>query len=141
MNGKHPITSATNIRMASVSKQFTTLCILSLVDKGALNLNDSLNKYWAYPVFKNMTVNNLLNHTSGIADYDEYFNKSWDRSKIVENKDVLKWLSTNPSPVFKPGENWEYSNTAYLVLAILIEKVSGKEFSSYAQENVFQKLE
>ncbi|MBL1281260.1 MAG: beta-lactamase family protein [Fluviicola sp.] len=139
VNGKHPITSNTNIRMASVSKQFTALCILSLVDKGVLNLNDSLNKYWNYPVFKNITINHLLNHTSGIADYEEYFNKNWDRNKIVENKNILEWLSTNPRPVFEVGKNWEYSNTAYLVLALLVEKLSGKEFSSYAQENVFKK--
>ena len=139
VNGKHPITSKTNIRMASVSKQFTALCILSLVDNGILNLNDSLNKYWDYPVFKNITIEHLLNHTSGIADYEEYFNKNWDRNEIVENKNILEWLSTNPSPVFEVGKKWEYSNTAYLVLALLVEKVSGKEFSSYAQENVFQK--
>ena len=76
VNSKHPITSETNIRMASVSKQFTALSILSLVDKGALNLNDSLNIYWDYPVFKNMTIYHLLNHTSGISDYEEYFNKN-----------------------------------------------------------------
>lgn len=139
VNGKHPITSDTNIRMASISKQFTALCILNLVDKGVLNLNDSLNKYWKYPVFKDITITQLLNHTSGIADYEEYFNKNWDRNKVVENRDILEWLSTNPSPVFEAGKNWEYSNTAYLVLALLVEKVSGKEFSSYAQENVFQK--
>ena len=139
VNGKHPITSETNIRMASVSKQFTALCVLNLVDKGALNLNDSLNKYWEYPVFKDITITQLLNHTSGIADYEKYFNKNWDRNKVVENRDILEWLSTNPSPVFEAGKNWEYSNTAYLVLALLVEKVSGKEFSSYAQENVFQK--
>ena len=139
VNGKHPITSETNIRMASVSKQFTALCVLNLVDKGALNLNDSLNKYWEYPVFKDITITQLLNHTSGIADYEKHFNKNWDRNKVVENRDILEWLSTNPSPVFEAGKNWEYSNTAYLVLALLVEKVSGKEFSSYAQENVFQK--
>ena len=139
VNGKHPITSKTNIRMASVSKQFTALCILSLVDNGILNLNDSLNKYWNYPVFKNITIEHLLNHTSGIADYEEYFNENWDRNEIVENKNILEWLSTNPSPVFEVGKKWEYSNTAYIVLALLVEKVSGKEFSSYAQENVFQK--
>lgn len=139
IESNEPITASTNIRMASVSKQFTALCILSLVDKELLNLNDSLNKYWDYPVFKNITIEHLLNHTSGLPDYYEHFEKNWDKSKIVENKNVLDWLATNPGPVFKPGENYEYSNTAYIVLALLVEKVSGKEFSEYAKENVFEK--
>lgn len=136
---KKPITINTNMRMASVSKQFTALCVLSLVDKGLLSLNDSINKFWDYPVFADITVEQLMNHTSGIADYEAYFDNNWDRSKIVENKDVLEWLATNPKPLFQSGKNWEYSNTAYLVLALLVEKVSGEEFSNYAKKNIFDK--
>lgn len=135
-----PITLNTNMRMASVSKQFTALCILSLVDKGLLSLNDSINKFWQYPVFKNITVEHLINHTSGIADYEvPYFLKEWNKSKIIENKDILEWLATNPKSIFEAGKGWEYSNTAYLVLALLVEKVSGEEFSIYAKKNVFDK--
>lgn len=136
---KKPITINTNMRMASVSKQFTALCVLSLVDKGLLSLNDSINKFWDYPVFADITVEQLMNHTSGIADYEAYFDNHWDRSKIVENKDILEWLATNPKPLFQSGKNWEYSNTAYLVLALLVEKVSGEEFSNYAKKNIFDK--
>ncbi len=136
---KMPITINTNMRMASVSKQFTSLCILSLADKGLLSLNDSISKFWDYPVFKNITVENLINHTSGIADYEAHFDNNWDRNKIVENKDILEWLATNPKPVFKTGKDWEYSNTAYLVLALLVEKVTGEEFSNYAKKNIFDK--
>ncbi len=136
---KMPITINTNMRMASVSKQFTSLCILSLADKGLLSLNDSISKFWDYPVFKNITVENLINHTSGIADYEAHFDNNWDRNKIVENKDILKWLATNPKPVFKTGKDWEYSNTSYLVLALLVEKVTGEEFSNYAKKNIFDK--
>lgn len=133
------ITINTNMRMASVSKQFTALCILSLVDKDLLALNDSISKFWDYPVFENITVEHLINHTSGIADYETYFDNNWDRSKIVENKDILEWLATNPKPIFETGKDWEYSNTAYLVLALLVEKVSGEEFSDYAKNNIFDK--
>ncbi|OZV70541.1 serine hydrolase domain-containing protein [Winogradskyella aurantia] len=139
LENKKPITINTNMRMASVSKQFTALCVLSLVDKGLLSLNDSITKYWNYPVFENITVEQLINHTSGIADYEAYFDNNWDRSKIVENKDVLEWLATNPKPLFESGKGWEYSNTAYLVLALLVEKVSGEEFSNYAKKNIFDK--
>ena len=135
-----PMTQSTNVRMASVSKQFTALAILSLVDKGLLSLNDPISKFWPYPVFKDITVQHLLNHTSGLADYEEpYFLKDWDKTKVVENKDILEWLETNPAPIFEVGTQWEYCNTAYLVLALLVEKVSGEEFSAYAQENVFKK--
>lgn len=137
---KAPITLHTNMRMASVSKQFTALCILSLVDKHLLSLNDTISKFWNYPVFKNITVEQLLNHTSGLADYEEpYFLDRWDKSKIVQNKDILEWLKTNPKPLFEPGDGWAYSNTAYLVLALLVEKVSGQDFPSYAKENIFHK--
>lgn len=140
LESQEPITLNTAFRMASVSKQFTALCILSLVDSGSLSLEDPISNYWDFPVFKNITVTHLLNHTSGLADYEEpYFLENWDRSIIVENQDILEWLTTNPEPLFEPGAGWEYSNTAYLVLALLVEKVSGQEFSSYAKEHVFQK--
>lgn len=136
---KAPITKSTNMRMASVSKQFTDLSLLTLVDKNLLALNDTVYKFWPYAVFKNITVTQLINHTSGIADYEGVFMKEWDRSKIVENKDILDWLSTNPAPHFNPGEKWEYSNTAYLVLALLTEKLSGEDFATYAKKAVFEK--
>ncbi len=136
---KERITKNTNMRMASVSKQFTDLSILTLVDQGLLSLHDTVYKFWPYEVFKNITVTQLINHTSGIADYEGAFIKEWDRSKIVENKDVLTWLATNPAPQFEPGEKWEYSNTAYLALALLTEKLSGEDFATYAKEAVFEK--
>lgn len=131
-----PVTSATNMRMASVSKQFTALCILRLADQKMLSLNDQVTDYWPYPVFAGITIEHLLNHTSGIADYEAHFMEDWDRSVIVENKDILTWLKTNPEPVFPPGSRWEYSNTAYLVLALLVEKVSGIPFDTFAKEQV-----
>jgi len=136
---KTPITTTTNMRMGSVSKQFTALCVLSLVDEGLLSINDSISKYWDYPVFKDITVKQLINHTSGIADYYDNFDKNWDKNRIVENQDILEWLFTHPKPIFKPGTKWEYSNTGYIVLALLVEKVSGEEFASYAKKNVFDK--
>ena len=139
LENKEPITTSTNFRMASISKQFTALCVLSLIDKGLLSLDDPIDKFWPYPVFKNITVEHLLNHTSGLGDYEEVFLNEWDRSIIVENKHILDWLSTNPKPLFEPGKGWEYCNTAYLVLALLVEEVSGEEFSLYAKKNVFEK--
>ena len=136
---KQPITPSTNMRMASVSKQFTALCILSLVDQGKLGLDDDAYTYLPYPIFEGIAIKQLINHTSGLPDYYEYFDKNWDRNTILENQEVLDWLATSPEPDFAPGEKWEYSNTAYLMLALIVEKVSGKEFSEFAKENVFTK--
>jgi len=134
-----PVTASTNLRMASVSKQFTALTLLSLVDQGLITLDDSVSSYLPYPVFEGITIQQLINHTSGLADYEEAFMEDWDRTEMVENEDILDWLQTNPSPSFAPGEQFEYSNTAYLVLALLVEKISQQEFSAYAKENVFKK--
>ncbi len=135
-----PITPSTNFRIASVSKQFTALCILKLIDEGKLSLQDSVQKFLPYTIFENMTIEQLINHTSGLPSFDDYFLNHWDRNQIVENKNVLNWLLTNPKLDFKPGEGWEYSNTAYLMLALIVEKASGMEFSDYAKKYVFQPL-
>lgn len=139
LQSKAPITKSTNMRMASVSKQFTDLSLLSLIDEGMLSLNDTVYKFWPFKVFKNITVTQLINHTSGLADYEKAFLTDWDRTKVVENKDILHWLGTNPPPRFNPGEKWEYSNTAYIVLALLTEKLSCRDFATYTKEAVFEK--
>jgi len=139
LESKASITKNTNMRMASVSKQFTNLSLLTLMDQGKLSLNDTVYKFWPLEVFKNITVTQLINHTSGLADYEEAFKTDWDRTIVVENKDILHWLGTNPTPRFDPGEKWEYSNTAYIVLALLTEKLSGRDFAIYAKEAVFEK--
>ncbi len=136
---KAPITSTTNMRMASVSKQFTALAVLSLVEKGLLALDDPVKKYLPYSTFDDMTIEHLINHTSGIADYEEAFMSDWDTTQIAQNKDVLEWYAEGPPQLFQPGERWEYSNGAYNLLATIVAKVSGEEFSQYARDNVFEK--
>ncbi|MDW3191389.1 MAG: serine hydrolase domain-containing protein [Cytophagales bacterium] len=137
---RQPITPATNMRMASVSKQFTALCALTLVEKGLISLDDPVTNYLPYPVFKGISIEQLMKHSSGLPDYYGHFDKNWPREKVVENADVLDWLKTNPEAEFEPGTKWEYSNTAYLMLAVIVEKVSGTEFSQYAKTQVFERL-
>lgn len=139
LKNKEPITRSTNMNLASLSKQFTAMCILVLREKGKLNLDDKVYKYFPYPIFENMTIMQLIDHTSGLPDYLDYFGENWDPEHIVENKDVMDWLVTSPEPHFEPGEKMAYCNTAYLVLALIVEKVSGMEFSEFAKENVFKK--
>lgn len=137
---KESITPTTNMRMASVSKQFTALSILTLVEEGLLNLDDPAQDYLPYPIFEGVTIEQLMKHSSGLPDYYDYFDKEWPRDQVVENQDVLEWLKTDPKPAFQPGTKWEYSNTAFLMLAVIVEKVSGMEFSQYARTKVFERL-
>lgn len=134
------VTPSTNFRIGSVSKQFTALCILKLMDEGKLSIHDSVEKYLPYTIFHNMTIEQLINHTSGLPSEDDYFLNQWDRSQIVENKDVLNWLITKGKLEFNSGERFKYSNTGYLMLALIVEKASGMEFTAYAKNHVFKPL-
>lgn len=137
---QEPITATTNLRMASVSKQFTALCVLTLVEQGLLQLEDPVSTYLSYPIFEGITIEMMMKHSSGLPDYFGHFDSKWPLDQIVENKDVLNWLKTGPNRDFEPGSKWEYSNTAYLMLALIVEKVSGMEFSEYAKTQVFERL-
>lgn len=139
LENKQPITANTNMRMGSVSKQFTALSALSLVDKGMLSLKDTIYNIFPFEIFKYVTIEQIINHTSGIADAEEAFYTKWDSNKIASNKDVVEWYSRNPKSHFKSGEKYQYNNGAYELLAAIVEKVSGQDFSEYVKENVFEK--
>lgn len=127
--------------LASVSKQFTATGILLLKDKGKLQLTDSLSKYFPELPYPNITLWHLLTHTSGLPDYESTMNAKWDKSKIAFNNDMIAFLAKEkPARSFEPGKKWEYSNTAYVILASIIEKVSGQTFADYMKQNIFQPL-
>jgi CubicO group peptidase (beta-lactamase class C family) len=127
--------------LASVSKQFTAMGIMLLVQQGKLKYEDSLRKFFPQLPYYNITVKNLLQHTSGLPDYMAEFMKSWDDKRIATNADMITLLATNKPPtVFSPGTKWEYSNTGYALLASIIEKASGKTFHDYLEENIFKPL-
>lgn len=140
VENKIPLDRYSKMRMASVSKQFTALAVLSMIEEGRLNLSDELFDYLPYDICKGILIKHLLNHTSGIASFDEYFENNWDKNKIIQNKDIMKWLSSNPKPLFEPGTDFAYSNTAYIVLASLVEHLSGQDYQRYTKVNVFQPL-
>lgn len=138
MAARLPVAPSTNMRLASVSKQFTALCVLALVEQGKLRLDDTVYQYFPFDIFREVTVDQLIRHTSGIED-DAAFEKTWDTTQVAENKDLVAWYATNPKPAFKPGERWLYNNGAYEFLASLVEKVSGQDFASFAEDVVFKK--
>lgn len=132
-------TDSTGFTLASVSKIFTSVAILQLRDKGKLKLDDQVVKYLKDFPYPDITIRNLISHTSGLPDYQLYEDQmTKNRDKIFSNKDVLPSLKSWKKPLtFEPGEKWQYSNTNFCLLALLVEKLSGLEFRKYLQKNIF----
>jgi len=123
--------------IASVSKPFTALAILQLEEKGLLKLDNKLSTYFSeFPKYaEDVTITNLLNHTSGIVNhYDIGMQK-----KGMTNQNVLDEIIKHELQ-FNPGEKFSYSNSGYILLAMLIERVTKQSFSNYMQENIFKPL-
>jgi CubicO group peptidase (beta-lactamase class C family) len=138
---KELLNDSSVFELASVSKQFTAMGIMMLKERGQLTYEDDIRKYIPELPYEGMTIRHFLTHTSGIPDYMPEFSKGWDPKKIAFNDDIVKLLATNkPAVLFKPGENWEYSNTAYALLASIIERVSGKSYGDFLKENIFAPL-
>jgi len=126
--------------LASVSKQFTAMIILMLHEKNRLQYDDPLEKYIPLP-YKGITIRHLLTHTSGLPDYQSVMDQYWDKSKVAGNADCLEYLVKNAPPKrVEPGEKYEYSNTGYLVLASVVEKITGKDFINLCRKWIFHKL-
>lgn len=126
--------------LASVSKQFTTMVIMMLKERGKLNFDDPISKYVQVP-YPNITIRHLLNHTSGLPDYKSVMDKHWDKSKVAGNPEILEYLNRYAPPVlFQPGEKYSYSNTGYVLLASIAEKASGKDFIELSREWIFKPL-
>src|SRR5215510_8219150 len=104
--------------LASISKQFTAMGIMICKEKGMLSYDDNLKKYFPQLPYDNITIRNLLTHTSGIPSYEDQFDKNWDHKKIAFNKDIVEMLVQRKDTLFfKPGSKWRYSNTGCALLA------------------------
>lgn len=137
------LNDSTIFELASVSKQFTAMGIVQLVKEGKLSYEDDITKYIPeLNDYKGITIKNLLNHTGGLPDYMELADKNWDKSKIATNDDILKLFNqVKPKKLFEPNEKWDYSNTGYLILATIIERVSGQKFGQYLHEKIFKPMD
>lgn len=135
------ITPGTNFRMASISKQFTAMGILLLEQDGKLSTKDRLIKYFPEipgPVSEKVTLEHLLSHSSGIIDYEALMSDSIQGQ--LSDQDVLDMIKTQDSTYFEPGTRFRYSNSAYCLMSLLIEKVSGKTFPEFIRERIFVPL-
>ena len=133
-------------RLASVSKNFTAMAILTLVSSGKIAIDDPLSTYVPELPYKGITIRHLLNHTSGLPDYEALFEEKWkpefandERERFISgNEDIIDLLvEYTPEVSFAPGEKWEYSNTGYVLLATTIMRVSGTSFPEYLAKNLF----
>jgi CubicO group peptidase (beta-lactamase class C family) len=143
----HPIDAKTNFRLASFSKQFTAAAIMLLVRDGKLHYDDRLTDIFPeFPAYgKSITLRNLLNHTSGLEDYGELLMKQHpdtppEMVPQILDAGVLKLLEQQTSGEFPPGSQWEYSNSGYAVLAMVVEKASGESFGRFVQQRIFVPL-
>jgi len=137
---KKELNVETTFELASVSKQFTAMGIVLIQKEGKLSYNDPISKY--IPELKNyegVTIQNLLTHTGGLPDYmDLMMAEKGDKTNSITNKDVINFFQKfQPKKEFEPGEKFEYSNTGYIMLATIIERVSGKSFEDYLKEKIF----
>ena len=136
-----PVTANTNFRLASVTKQFTAMCILKLIENNELKMSTTLTEIFpGFPVYGNkITIKNLLQHTSGLIDYEDLIDDTV--TVQVKDKDVLDMMMKTDSTYFEPGSVHRYSNTGYALLALTVEKISGRNFRDYLRVNIFDPLE
>jgi CubicO group peptidase (beta-lactamase class C family) len=137
-----PLTPAMVFNLASITKQFTAVAILQLVEQGKISLHDSLQKF--IPDFPSkgytITIENLLTHTSGIKDYmqldypDSYMER-WD----YRPKQLIDSFKNIPLE-FEPGTKFSYSNSGYYLLGYIIEKITGKRYQNYVQDDLLKPL-
>jgi CubicO group peptidase (beta-lactamase class C family) len=137
---KENTASTTNFNIGSLTKQFTAAAILQLSERKKLSLSDKIAKFFpdlSKKVAESITIQQLLTHSSGIIDHYAYADKNL---KHAHNADVYAAIKNIDSTYFSPGHNYRYSNTAYCLLALVIEKLSGMSYSAYMKKNIFRPL-
>ena len=136
-----------SFQLASVSKQFTAAAVLSLVQDGKLSLDDTLRKFFPQLPYYGVTIHDLLTHRAGLDKYTNicdkhYRDKGVDPPELYTNDSVIALFSRlSVNALRKPGEKFDYSNTGYVMLASVVEKVSGKKFWKYMDDRFFIPLE
>lgn len=146
MQGMRPIDGRTAFRLASVTKQFTAMAVMLLVHDGKLRYEDTLTGLLpGFPEYgRGITVRHLLQHTSGLPDYEDLM-PPVDPAVPVEQAQisdagVLDLLKKQSAGWFVPGALWRYSNSGYVLLGLIVEKVSGRSFPTFLRERIFAPL-
>ena len=146
LNSRARITPATNFRLASVSKQFTAMAIMLLVHDGKLHYDDRLTDIFPdFPDYgRAITIRHLLQHTSGLKDYEDLMPAADPNLPVeqtqIQDAGVLDLLKRQADTKFPPGAKWEYSNSGYVLLGLIVQKISGKAYPDFLRERIFRPL-
>lgn len=139
------INQSTSFHIASVSKTFTAMATLKLWQDGKCNIDDEYSKYFPTFTFPGVTIRTLLNHRSGLPNYVHFMeNMGWDKKVNITNEDVLNFLITRRGEmknIATSNKRFTYCNTNFALLALLIEKLSGKKYGAYLQDSFFTPLQ
>lgn len=141
ISSKKLLCNQSAFQLASVSKMFTSVAVMKLVEQGKLSVKDPVDKYFPEFPYKGTTIEHLLMHKSGLPNYLYfYYQFAKNDSLPFTNQRVLDIMcEKKPLPYFKPGRRFQYSNTNYALLALLVEQLSGKTFPTFVKEEVFDK--
>jgi CubicO group peptidase (beta-lactamase class C family) len=133
-------TPATNYRLASITKQFTSAAILLLAEDGRLSLHDPVRRWLPTlpEAADEIVIRHLLTHTSGLIDYEDVIPDG--TTLQLHDADVLRLLEAENRRYFPPGTRYRYSNSGYSLLALIVSRASGKDFATYLRERIFQPL-
>jgi CubicO group peptidase (beta-lactamase class C family) len=136
-----PNSPTTKFRLGSITKQFTSASILLLEERGKLKIDDSVKKYMpdAPAAWDKVTIFNLLTHTSGIPSFTGFADYASTEAIPTTPEKLVARFRDKPLE-FQPGEKWNYSNSGYVLLGYLIEKISGQPYDKFVQENIFNPL-
>ncbi|MEP6571825.1 MAG: serine hydrolase domain-containing protein [Gemmatimonadota bacterium] len=140
LEAHRPVTPATNFRLASLTKQFTAMSVMILADRGQLRFDDAIGGIipGLPPHLQPITVRQLLNHVSGLADYEDLMSPGV--TVPLKDADVLALLKAHDSTKFAPGSEYEYSNSGYTMLAQIVEHVSKQRFADFLHHEIFEPL-
>ncbi len=142
MRTKDSLNENTPLHIASVGKTFTGMAILHLMEEGSLQLNDTLGKFFPGFPYQGITVKMLLSHRSGLPNYLNYLSKLKVKDTCYSNQDVLNSLYTiQPRLEYRSGTRFAYSNTNYVLLAMIVEKVTGETFPAFMKRIFFDPLQ
>ncbi len=137
-----PATATTLYQIGSITKQFTAAAVMRLVEAGRVGLDDSISGYLQGlpPAWRRVTVRQLLNHTSGIPSYTDAGPRWVRRWREDMPTDSLVALTAQDSMWFAPGSGWRYDNTGYVLLGMLLDRVTGEPFPSYVEHGLLRPL-
>ncbi len=140
-NSNETLNDSSIFLLASCSKQFTAVAIMKLKEMKLVGLDQTVKEILPEFPYRNITVRNLLCHTSGLPDYFSLIMKHWDPNTYVSNSDILNLFARyEPKLLFEPNERFSYSNSGYIILSLIVERLSGQTYGQYLKENIFDPL-